>query len=82
MRVGALTAMLVSTDLHEAPRVPVPHPSGGLLQTGTLPSNLKCPPQFHIVAVQSSVFHVTHHPHTAPLHLWPPSLFVSGSCSV
>lgn len=45
----------ISTDLHEAPRVPVPHPSGGLLQNFTLPSNLKCPPQFPIAAVQNRV---------------------------
>jgi len=41
----------VSTERLETPRVPVPHPSGGLLPNFALPSDLKCPPQFPIAAV-------------------------------
>lgn len=73
----------ISTDLHEAPRVPVPHPSGGLLQNihTTLQSKMSSPAPHCCDAEQGPAIHVTHYPHTAPLHLWPLSLFVFGSCS-
>lgn len=58
----------VSTDRLEAPRVPVPRPSGGTAPQfrTTLQSKMSSPVPHCRRLVQGAAFHSAHQPHTAP----------------